>query len=139
MGDVVIFAPNGDELRLTHDDFLSRGADDPRYEGLGRVIYLSKETRNRLGAPMRIGVVHATDVAAEEAAYGGHNAYVDDDLRLAQLPTYTAENRGTDDVIVLPHDIMIRIVHEAGEGTINGEFTQQRIELEAGKGNHKEA
>lgn len=130
MGDVVIHR-GGQQLRFTHRDFLLYGDPDTVGQPF-RQISFTGEIPDGFYVH-RIAVNHTADVDREEERYQGHNAHLHDMLGMMQLFASTRDQRSAEGEMLLPDGSRCRVVHEWGQGTVDGEFQVALEELSSGR------
>lgn len=130
MGDVVIRRA-GQELRFTHEDFLLRGEPNPIWPYLRR-ISLSGEIPDGMNVH-QIAVEHVDDAGQEEERVGGHNAHFHDMIGMNQLYASTREQRSAHNEMLLPDGSLCVVIHEWGQGTVDGEVQVAPEQLNSGR------
>lgn len=81
----------------------------------------------------QMDVEHSANVETEEGQYGGHNARFGDMTGSTQLFASTKEKRNSENRMLLPNGDELRIVHEYGPGSIEGETVSERKQLSGGE------
>lgn len=134
MGAVVIRGFDGQELRVTHEDFKKYGKPDV----FGRLeIKLSKKWSTMTG-DRQIALSHSGDIDVEEKEFKGHNAYYGDVHGTMQMFAKTNENSRVH-TMRFPDGQVLEIFHECGNLTIiEGVAKAQPEQIEKPKQENKE-